>query len=365
MLNPDERQRLIAAIATYLNTRSNPRAEIVALCAEPDFGIQLKYADSPMGWADQLVAMLVADAWNHTPPWLFCVLSKFEEEWPWAEPIRQRIKAPPASWQSLSDPLDALWLDSSRAPFLDRSVLRGSLRDLANPETGSSVLLVNGGRKSGKSYTVELLRHWQQRRQGDGAAGIPGVAGRPPAVALVTHYQGMGASLGPEVLARRIVDGMQRPEAELPPPTATPNRTSHYLVDWVLEQADASGKAWWVVIDSLNDPDIPEQTRNIVSILAQSVTGVIAKKAIRLILVDYPPAALHGVQTDEHAREQIGPIGEIDLKPFFKEVLGKNGALPDKYIDSLVQLVTTLVPTGDLSCLNQYLTKVATAQSAE
>lgn len=363
MLSDEERERFVNALAVYLNPFSNPRAEIVALGGAPDVTLDLKYAETPRGYATQLVELVVNDAWNRTPPLLVRVLSRFPE-WGWAEQIIVRVRTPPASWQSLSDPLQALWLDSSRLPFLNRLALRGHLGSLAAPDEGPSVLLVNGGRKSGKSYTIELLRHWRERRRADAAAS-PGPTARGLEVALVTHGSGEGASLTEEALVRRIADAMQLNATELPTGSATPNRTSHYLVDWVLQQAETSGNEWWVVIDGLSDPDVPELTRNLVTNLAQNLSAVTPKRATRLILIDYPPGALPGVPAQAQAMEQIGPIGELDVKAFLGSVLSKNGAVPEPYINSLVQVATTLVPNGDLACLNQVLTKVATMQGAE
>lgn len=363
MLNDADRQLTVQIVATHLRFSTVPRADIFSLCPRGEFGIDLGDGGNPRGWAEQLITMLVNDGWAHEPPWLVCVLSTLAYQYQELAPVLARVNKAPPIGATPTDPLDDLWLDSSGTPFIDRAALRDLVRKLADPATGPCVLLVNGKRKSGKSYTVELLRHWQHRRQA-AAAAAPQSNGRPPSLALVPHYRGMGASLTPEELARKIVNAMERQDAPLPERNATPNRTGHYLVDWILEQAEASGKEWWVVIDSLNDPDLLEQTRNLVSILAQCITGPIAPKAIRLILIDYPSTALHGVLLDQQAREQIGTIGEIDVKPFFSRLLSKNGPVPDHQIETFVRFALSDVPPGDLCELNRILCKVAMAQGS-
>ena len=368
MLNDADRELIVQVVARHLRFTNEYRVDLFNLCPTCGYELLLEGAASPLGWAEQFIRLLIDDGWRNEPPWIVAVLTRLTFFYNELNPVLERVTAARANGAAPTDPLNDLWLDSSGTPFIDRATLRDLVRKVADPVNGPSVLLINGNPKSGKSYTVELLRHWQQRRQASGSAAA-GVAAPPsnslaPSLAFVPLFRGMGASLTPEVLARKIVDAMQRRDAPLPPSNATPNRTGHYLVDWIVEQAEASGKEWWVVIDPLDDDDLLEQTRNMVSILAQCITGPVARKAIRLILIDYPPGSLHGVLMDEHAREQIGTIGEIDAKLFFRQVLSKDGSVPEHILDAFFTFAMKDVPPGDLCKLNQTLSQVALSQGS-
>lgn len=154
--------------------------------------------------------MCEASRWNRLPPWLQQILSKVAET-PAIKQILAKIETPPPDWKTtlLANSLDAFWLTRLGLPFLNRSKLRQALRRL-NDASGPSVLIINGPPKSGKSYTVELLRHavHENMKSAEPDSFVP--------VARILFQTGMGASLTPQGFAEMIVSSITSNPKPLP-----------------------------------------------------------------------------------------------------------------------------------------------------
>jgi hypothetical protein len=176
----------------------------------------------------------------------------------------------------------------------------------------------------------------------------------------------MGALLNPATLAVLLVDEMLGSIGDRPAGMATPERMNDYFSDWVLKKARDSKHDWWLVIDGLSDPDIPEITWKFISKLVEKVSGHKSCKVLRLILVDCPAPRLVGPAATQAPSETVGPIGEVDLAPFFRQLMSAPSATPINPAVALAAGVLTLrdLPTDStrLESLNHtLLSKVVNA----
>jgi hypothetical protein len=375
MLTVAEREAVIEAIGLFLQDHDDMRAAARALVGDAQFGLDL--ADppvrSPVQWARAIVAYCEADAWSHLPPWLFYLLSNLPPRWPELRPVFERIKAEPPRWvgPAVSDPVDVLWLNRVGMPFLDRRVLRDHLRHMSPPvppgsdadDTSPAVLVITGPDRSGRSYTVELLHHLARERRA--AAMIIPRPQRPPepAVAVVTIPPKMGSSMNPERLAEQFAKAMLADEVDAPVDIATPDRMSQYLSQWVLERAGDTRKEWWLVLDGLDDADLDDRTMGFVGKLAEQVVLRTGQPRVRLVLIGCRPPLVDALPAERVAREQLGEIGEVDLEPFFAQLLAAGGSPspPPEAVKLAVMLVLDDLPSnGDrLPLLNRALREKA------
>lgn len=320
MLSIQEREIIEHALAMKIAYTASPRVALVNMISQQEFALTLSLVPTdPLALARVGIDMCIDAGWTYLPPWLQQVLRQLTQT-PEIASILARIANQQPDWNvpPPSDLFEAMWLARPGLPFLNRKSFRQSLRRLSAP-TGPSVLVVNGDEpKSGKSYSVELLDHVLRE------SAPPERRGARAPIALVKLQPGMGASLTPEVLARKIIEGINPSAPPLEQSAAdememtTPDRRNERLCHWIFNTADATGDQWWVVLDNLDDPDLPPMTRNFISKLAELVTAGKYSKKLRLVITKYPPDLVAGVNADMLEKEQLGPIGEVDLIAFFE-----------------------------------------------
>lgn len=370
MLTLEEREIAERAVALAIMSKDKPRAVLLAMVADEDF--QMYFPLTPQNAKDlarEAIRMCEASGWARLPPWLQQILSKVAET-PAIKQILDKIATPPPDWKTtlLPNSFDAFWLPRVGLPFLNRSKLRQSLRRL-NEATGPSVMVINGPPKSGKSYTVELLRHAVHENMKPAGTDLflP--------VARIPFQTGMGASLTPQALAEMIVSSIASSPKPMPILPAdqdivTADRLNEHLCDWVIENVEETGAQWWIALDGLNDPDLTPTTRNFISKIVEllSDTGKHSKK-LRLLIIDYPPEQLAGVSLDKTEMEQLAPIGEVDVESFLKQQLEELGGEPPtaNALKTLVLVAMLHLPEDGsrLQALNETLSVVVTNLSKE
>lgn len=375
MLTEQERQAVTQAIGEFLAVQGSARPVVAALVDDQQFALRLPDPPlpTPMQWARAIVEYCEDDAWSHVPPWLVNLLSRLPPSRPELSVVVERIKCAPPRWIGpvADNPVDVLWLTRVGMPFVDRRLLRNHLKQMTLPTppgpgpAGQSpaVLAITGPKRSGRSYTVELLRHLVRERKA--AAMVLPLAERPADadVGVVTVPSKEGASMIPEVLADRFAEVMLAPDVDPPADIATANRMNQYLSQWVVEQAVATGKEWWLVLDGLDDPDLSDETIGFVGKLAEQVAQRAAEPPVRLVLIGCPPKLVEVLPRNRLAREELGDIGEVDLEPFFEQLLIGTGspAPPAAAVKLAVFLVLNGLPAnGDrLPLLNRKLRETA------
>ena len=369
MLTHEERDIAIKAVALAIANHNQPRSSVVSMVADADFGMYFtNQAPNPMELAREAIRMCEESQWERLPPWLQRILSNVAQTEPVAK-ILAKIATPPPDWKNknLVSPFDSFWIPRLGLPFVDRLKVRDALKALNEPD-GSSALIINGPKKSGKSYCLELVSHGVEENMK--AAGknsfVP--------VARLKFEPGMGASLSPQTLAEKIVKSITKNPKPLPnldsnPELVTDDRLNEHLCDWIVENAEMTGALWWIGLDGLNDKDLLPITRNFIAKLVEVISenGKHTNK-LRLIIIDYPRE--HLVRFAEQIKfEELGDIGEPDLQAFFRKQLEeKSGAPPsDKVVNLGVALTMFKLPKGPgrLQTLNDTLKVVVTNLSME
>lgn len=369
MLTHEEREIAVLAVARAVAKVNQPRAVLVSMVADEDFGFRFPL-DLPdaMALAREAIRLCEASQWDRLPPWLQQVLTKVAQTEPVAK-ILAKIATPPPDWKNtqLPSPFDSFWISRLGLPFVDRLKVREALKAL-NESTGPSVLIINGPKKYGKSYCLELVTHGVEENMK--AAGknsfVP--------VARLKFEAGMGASLTPHNLAEKIVKAITNNPKPLPildsnQQLVTDDRLNDHLCDWIVENAENTGALWWIGLDGLNDKDLLPITRNFIAKLVELISenGKHSNK-LRLIIIDYPRE--HLVRFAEQIKiEELGPIGEIDVEAFFRKQLAEVGGAPptDKQVKLGVLLTMMQLPKGHsrLQTLNETLKVVVTNLSME
>ncbi len=162
--------------------------------------------------------------------------------------------------------------------FIDRQKLRETLRQfVGDPE--KSVLLVDGGPGSGRSYTYNLIRHIGQHE------------GFRPARVTLSH-----TSTADKVI-RRLAEFLADPQAGVAP--LNPTELNDLLpsiddaVHWMVGRATAADDQFWLVLDECDRLDPSSDMWDFIGQLALAIyehAAVRGDQAPRLVLLGYGPS---------------------------------------------------------------------------
>jgi hypothetical protein len=190
-------------------------------------------------------------------------------------------------------------------PFLGRRELRHALAQLSQPRA-EGILVVNGPARSGKSYSIELIRyvtHWDDKFL---------------VAAVDVKWQSSG-QIGPDELLRGIALQLGFRLDNFPGQRSQSSRWVRELADWFNGEVRQSGKTCWIVLDGFDHPDIPMETLELIHrLMLQAIRG---SENLRLILLQYsenqlPPDVRGNVLT-----ESISAVTRADLEEFFTNIL--------------------------------------------
>jgi hypothetical protein len=195
--------------------------------------------------------------------------------------------------------------------FIGRRALRAHLRALTE-EGGARVLVVDGPRGSGKSFTLQLITHLSVQLQTFSVAAI--------------NLEGEALdAIAPGDVAHSIALQMGADASAMPPPDEAASRWSLDLRDWLLGEARRHGTAWWFVFDGFGPEDVPFETRDFIRHLV--VAAHQATTTLRIVLLGWSEALVPMNIRAHVLRETIEPIGQADLRQFLQE-LSHAGVLP-------------------------------------
>jgi hypothetical protein len=256
-------EELVALVAGSASPRAALSAGLGALAARLPDGL------APALLVSQAVEICIEDGHQRTPPAMVTLLQLIKHIAGIPE-IIARVSAPPPR---AADPFAALILDS-KLPFLDRLPTRAHLRALTQQQPTQPVVVIGGGRKSGKSYTSEFVDHLCRNLGGIQHCRIE-----------VPEKQ--GASIGPAELARDIVTSVGGDPRQEPPANTNLERWTQDLANWIISAAKASGVRWWFVLDGFNQNELRDDTRLLIVKLAKGLTTGMARRLHRLILLDF------------------------------------------------------------------------------
>lgn len=153
MLTQDELEDVTIRLLRSASLTASPRQFFVS-GLYPHLQVMLGEGE-PAILVDRVLRMCQEDAYSHLPPAIVHLLERLLPNDPTVAAIVQRLRVPPPSSM---DPFDALVL-ISKLPFLERQRTRAALRLFLQTTPTRPVVVVNGPRRAGKSYTGEFIDH--------------------------------------------------------------------------------------------------------------------------------------------------------------------------------------------------------------
>ncbi|MFJ8463522.1 effector-associated domain EAD1-containing protein [Streptomyces swartbergensis] len=219
-----------------------------------------------------------------------------------------------------SDPCAALLLGAGvpRA-FINRRELRGILREMLGVQEGR-VLIVDGDRRSGKTWTWYLLCHVLRRH------GI-----RPYKVDLSSYAQPVEVS---DIVAE--LEDQLGWELGQDDPFASEDARVRRVVNRAKQRMRAARQDLWLVFDGLVRTALTPQALRLVESLAEAVARGETGDRLSIVLIAYAGQLQPSV--DPYVwRTHLGPIHVPDLHEFFCAIAESVGAsmTPDA-VDVLV-----------------------------
>jgi Effector-associated domain 1 len=204
------------------------------------------------------------------------------------------------------EPFDAIRIFGD--PMLDRNEFRNKLK-LLKTETVPPVLLVDGGRYSGKSWGIRLVTYGARKSNGI-----------KPAVVDLRDYKGRLVDAGTlgELIAEEI-------DYDKPSPKPSEEQDAQWIrqyCGWLRRELKGLGGDWWIVIDDLEKVTLAESAKDFIYALGKAIPT--SMPMVRLIIVSYhdPEALATGVgamDRDPVPRMTIDEIKE-HLANFFAAV---------------------------------------------
>lgn len=189
--------------------------------------------------------------------------------------------------------------------FINRKPLRKAVKRLAAPDA-SRLLVIDGPRTSGKSYSLFYIHHVAHRRD------IQVVE-----IDLRAAYP--GETLTADHVARDIATQMNLEE----PPRSEEQapRRIQIFCNWLAGKLRATNYTWWIVIDHCNAP-LPSDVLDLIEELARRVQK--AWHCVRLILVA-DSVAVPLVVDESAERESVELLDKIHITEFliqFRQQIG-------------------------------------------
>ncbi|WP_405421292.1 effector-associated domain EAD1-containing protein [Streptomyces erythrochromogenes] len=226
-----------------------------------------------------------------------------------------------------ADPCEALLLGSEQRPraFIDRAKLRGTLRDMLTVG-GGRVLIVDGDRGSGKTWTWYLLYHVLQHH------GIT-----PYKIDFSSYAEPVTVADIASELGDQLGWGLA-PGDSLATEDAQARRVVNRAKWWMRGRPDPQD--FWLVFDGMARTALTPAALRLVELLAEAVADGETGKHLSVVLIAYEgqlrPSAEPCVW-----RTRLGPIHVADLREFFCSVARHAGAVLEA--DAAAQLVTQVL----------------------
>jgi len=308
--------RLVRAVVQLLDQQSHERDGVEEEAREPTAHARLAAGegDTAHDRAEPLDARLSREAASHT--------------------------APPARYQDETG--------ERHLVVLDRAALTQALGQLADRASQTKILVVNGPRGSGKSFTFQIIVRFAEQVQTIRLAYVDLAHDPVP---------------GPVDLARELALRMGLSPDPVPPEHAQAARYVRELAIWLVGRAQASDRDWWWTLDGLSSPALPAETRDLVRALAAEVRYA---SSVRLVLLDFNEPLSADVWPFVF-REELPPIGEREVRDFIHDLAVRQGiAITPPMLDGLVSEALGYLPvvTDRLGEVSARLSKLADSMRA-
>lgn len=355
MLTQQETRDVADAIAAELSTGVDVRVFISTVFIGNDAEL---LRDLPMNLATLqqqaqfVVNYCLSSRWSKTPAMMDQLLEQLTNNY--GRDFTLQLNRVRTRTDPNPDPVVALWL-ASHMPFFSRKLLRPVLSCLVSSDT-QPILRVVGppadGDECGKSYTAELIQHIRD-------------AQTDLRVAPARIEKGLGPSVTAEEVAMALVAPTGR---ELKLPERSSSSYAKILCFWILNQSMSTPDRWIYLLDGFDQPDVQNETKELVNALARELTGGEYRKRIRMVLVAYSSPLL-GVPEVKILKEEVPPATTVTsveiadcLAAHYADLVTRGQApVPRSVVDTVAQQLVQGAPAGPamrLWHLNDKLTKL-------
>lgn len=342
-LDPQQRLRLKAVMAEAFQNYDELRRYVAEKCA-----IQLAAITGPdMGTAANIAALI--DAAEKNQPMLDRLLDGLRQHTRLslrsiAEQLAMDRKAALIlQGLPINNPLDALFL-AQRVCFIGRADLRKALHEMTGPHSGIVVLVVNGNRICGKSYTFQLLRTLERLKPDNIVVKID-----------FKHFIGGALAERYQDIVTAINLRMEVPRALMPEGLATEPKWFANCIQKFDVVAMEKNKLLWLVFDHVGSAGILD------SALSEALARVLTyacdrSQSLRVVLIDMKPEDLLSLQ-EPHIRTRLAQDTAVlpdreDIKAFLQELATRIGrqltqAELDTAANTIMAAIANYVPQAN------------------
>jgi hypothetical protein len=235
---------------------------------------------------------------------------------------------------SPGDPFEAMFVYKDGRPFIDRGDFRDYLRELYS-EVGNRILVVRGDRKTGKShsrYLIDLLKIKLKLR----CAVLDLSPDKPLAGVLIQHT--------PRGIVKEIDRQLKLPD--LGPPQEQQNVDAQYnkvLLAWLVQKIQAVPEPTWIVFDGCSNPDLSQDTRDLLMQLPAIVAEYL--QLTRLVLLDYGFDESFDALDVPPSEEDLSLLQKEKLLEYFSKLHEQRGLpCPQAELEAMVQGIQAKLP---------------------
>jgi hypothetical protein len=265
-------------------------------------------------YARDAVKLALDRGYGFDPPWIVALLQGLTD----TRQVRQLIaKALQPSPALAGDPFGTHRLHTG-SPFLDRTILRDALQQKVLPAS-KNVLVVNGPKQSGKSYTRAYIEYVCRLP----CEQLPGDRDPPFRHVALDLDPDDAPTYGAEALAAELVSKMECPSSPPPPSGDTRERE---LERWVFDQAAGTQLRWWWVFDGFANDDLPKPTKTLLNRLLMRVRDGTAARRVRIALLDYERPLRDEIKSNAEFEWLAPPttIGELYVADYLSRFYGSS-----------------------------------------
>jgi len=347
MLKPHEFDQ-IQLVLTQILAMNDARGWLRTVYSGPTFMVELNEMVGQTASDEQVAAAAIRTCmlreWADDPCWLVTLLRRVKESSgvggigivPDIDPLIQRL-------MNKVNVLDDIWYTpwvQDGLPFVDRAPLRDTLCDLARVN-GRSILRIEGGPDTGKTYSSQLLEH------------VSLASGLSFRVIKVEVESGSEIMMNALSLAQIIVGEMGFPNTVAD--SGLPDPTVHHiplLQTWILRCALNSKTRWWFFLDGFGLLPENNTARNLIQGLADKIANGNFRQWLRLILVDYdkPLSRVEDekVVFDRPDPQLPTPVAEAAIRECLERLYRELGRTPQPgELEAKAQALLANIPPAD------------------
>ncbi|ACU61022.1 CheW domain-containing protein [Chitinophaga pinensis] len=332
MFSENDKMYIIDALVTQLATEGSPRAAIAGPFGGTTLATDLTTEGSVLRIAMDAVRLCILDGFNNNPTWMERLLNIFQlttlnakvkEIWEYA-----RIPPPPTANPYI------LTVLNNTIPFVNRTILRNHLDRLSQPMSNAQpILVVNGGDKSGKSYSTNYIDHFSNLKNTMLACSAK-------------LDKEIGLDLTAEKLAKDLVSQMAMPTDDIPGPEENMRAYAETLAGWVLNKGSQirDMNCWFVLDNFKKSPFLHPSTDYFITALSYKITQGMYTRKCRLILIGFDRAMLT-VEPGKADEEVIRQCNRNDVETSVKEICQR--AIQTIDVIAMTDFLVNGLPTND------------------